>query len=103
MNAPLVGDAFTSGRVADYMDPRSLGDCQKSVMNDDRPFIIHGRVATPQEARDIRNPMIQLFCFSSSGLIGSGYNTKKSESADEHCLSELESSMSSVQIEQKSY
>jgi hypothetical protein len=35
-----------------------------------RPFIIHGRVATPQEARDIRNPMIQLFCFSSSGLIG---------------------------------
>src|SRR5258708_19723782 len=47
--------------------------------------------------------MIQLFCFSSSGLIGSGYNTKESESADEHCLSELESSMSSVQIEQKSY
>jgi hypothetical protein len=25
--------------------------------------------------------MIQLFCFSSSGLIGSGYNTKE---ADEH-------------------
>jgi len=47
--------------------------------------------------------MIQLSCFSSSGLIGSGYNTKESESADEHCLSELESSMSSVQIEQKSY
>ena len=47
--------------------------------------------------------MIQLFCFSSSGLIGSGYNTKESASADEHCLSELESSMSIVQIEQKSY
>jgi hypothetical protein len=30
-------------------------------------------------------------------------NTKEPESADEHCLSELESSMSSVQIEQKSY
>src|SRR3984885_2141516 len=30
-------------------------------------------------------------------------NTKESESADEHCLSELESSMSSVQVEQKSY
>ena len=32
-----------------------------------------------------------------------GMNTKEPESADEHCLSELESSMSSVQIEQKSY
>src|SRR5271170_1675165 len=30
-------------------------------------------------------------------------NTKEPESSDEHCLSELESSMSSVQIEQKSY
>src|SRR6202051_4759908 len=30
-------------------------------------------------------------------------NTKEPESADEHCLSELEPSMSSVQIEQKSY
>jgi predicted enzyme related to lactoylglutathione lyase len=30
-------------------------------------------------------------------------NTKEAESVDEHCLSELESSMSSVQIEQKSY
>jgi hypothetical protein len=30
-------------------------------------------------------------------------NTKEPESADEHCLSELESSMSSVQIGQKSY
>jgi len=36
------------------------------------------------------------FCLSSSGLIGSRYEY-------EHCLSELESSMSSVQIEQKSY
>jgi predicted enzyme related to lactoylglutathione lyase len=30
-------------------------------------------------------------------------NTKEPESADEHCLSELESSMNSIQIEQKSY
>jgi hypothetical protein len=30
-------------------------------------------------------------------------NTKEAESVDEHCLSGLESSMSSVQIEQKSY
>jgi predicted enzyme related to lactoylglutathione lyase len=30
-------------------------------------------------------------------------NTEETESADEHCLSELEPSMSSVQIEQRSY
>jgi hypothetical protein len=32
-----------------------------------------------------------------------GMNTKEPESADEHCLSELEASMNSVQIDQKSY
>jgi len=50
-------------RVADYMDQGPLGMPEVRYERR-RPFIIHGRVATPQEARDIRNPMIQLFCFS---------------------------------------
>ena len=47
--------------------------------------------------------LVQLFFLFSSGLIGAGINTKEPESADEHGLSEEETSMSSVQIEQKSY
>jgi catechol 2,3-dioxygenase-like lactoylglutathione lyase family enzyme len=51
-----------------------------------------------------RNTLVQLFCLFSSGLIGSRYEYEKEpESAEERWLSELEPSMSSVQIEQKSY
>jgi catechol 2,3-dioxygenase-like lactoylglutathione lyase family enzyme len=63
-------------------------------------------VALQADANDTkvsRGTLIQLFCLSSSGSIGIRYNTKASGLADEDCLSELESSMSSVQIEQKSY
>jgi hypothetical protein len=44
-----------------------------------------------------RDSSIQLFCLSPPGLITGRQETKEPESADEHCLSELESSMSSLQ------
>jgi catechol 2,3-dioxygenase-like lactoylglutathione lyase family enzyme len=47
--------------------------------------------------------LVLLFCLSSSGLIAAGMNTKEPGPAGEHYLLELESSMSSVQIDQKSY
>jgi catechol 2,3-dioxygenase-like lactoylglutathione lyase family enzyme len=46
---------------------------------------------------------VQLFFLFSSGLIGIRYKHEEPESADERWLSEMETSMSSVQIEQKSY
>jgi hypothetical protein len=50
-----------------------------------------------------RDSLIQLFAFARQAWSAAGMNTKEPESADEHCLSELESSMSIVQIGQKSY
>jgi catechol 2,3-dioxygenase-like lactoylglutathione lyase family enzyme len=50
-----------------------------------------------------RDTLGLLFCLSSAGFIRRRYNAKALEPADEHCSSELESSMSNVQIEQKSY
>jgi predicted enzyme related to lactoylglutathione lyase len=50
-----------------------------------------------------RNTFVQLFSPFLSGLIGSRYKYEEPESADGRWLSELEMSMSSVQIEQKSY
>ena len=36
-----------------------------------------------------RDTLVQLFCFSSSGLIAASRNAKEPESVDEHCLSEI--------------
>jgi catechol 2,3-dioxygenase-like lactoylglutathione lyase family enzyme len=47
--------------------------------------------------------LVQLFCLFSPGLVGSRYEPGRTRTADEHRLSELESSMSSVQIDQKTY
>jgi predicted enzyme related to lactoylglutathione lyase len=49
------------------------------------------------------NTLVQLICLFSSGLIAAAINTKEPESVDERWLPELEISMGSVQIEQKSY
>ena len=55
------------------------------------------------DAKVSRHTLVQLICLFSSGLIGSRYKYEEPESADERWLSELETSMSSVQIDQKSY
>lgn len=47
--------------------------------------------------------LVQLFCLSSSVIIGRRYDYERTRISAAHCLSELESSMSSVQIGQKSY
>ena len=53
-----------------------------------------------QKTRD-RNEALDCRCYARAAA--AVYNTRDSGLAEEHCLSELESSMSSVQIEQKSY
>src|SRR5271170_1395059 len=55
------------------------------------------------DAKVSGDTFVQLFFLFSSGLMASGINTKEPESAEEHWLPELETSMSSVQIGQKSY
>jgi predicted enzyme related to lactoylglutathione lyase len=48
-------------------------------------------------------PWSNCFAFPRKGYSAAGMNAEEPESEDEHCLSELQPSMSSVQIEQKSY
>ena len=62
------------------------------------------RVGKALENRDAEvscNTLVQLFFLSSSGLIGSRYEYERTRTSG--CLSELEPSMNSVQIDQKSY
>ncbi len=54
------------------------------------------------DAKVIRDTLVR-FAFPRQAESAAGMNTKEPESADEHCLSGLEPSMNSVQIEQKSY
>jgi catechol 2,3-dioxygenase-like lactoylglutathione lyase family enzyme len=48
-------------------------------------------------------PWSNCFAFPRQAWSAAGMNAEEPESADEHCLSELEPSMNSAQIEQKSY
>ena len=54
------------------------------------------------DTKVIRDTLVR-FAFPRQAESAAGMNTKEPESADEHCLSGLEPSMNSVQIEQKSY
>jgi catechol 2,3-dioxygenase-like lactoylglutathione lyase family enzyme len=55
------------------------------------------------DAKVLHDTLVQLFCLSSSAYIGSRYECENHNQRMSTCLSELESSMSSVQIGQKSY
>jgi hypothetical protein len=61
---------------------------------DPRLSDLPGILGLPQADTEVsRDTLVQLFCLPRRGQSAAGMNTEEPESADEHCLSELEPSV----------